>query len=256
MTIDLQGRVAIVTGASRGIGRAIALAYAEAGASVVVASRKTEGVEAVAGEISASGGKALAVAAHVGQDEAVAGLVDRALEVFGGIDILVNNAGTNPQFGPLLTATAGQWDKTFEVNLRSAFLLTQRVAPHMQARGGGKVINMASIAGLHPSLGMGIYGITKAGLIMLTRVLARELGPDNIQVNALAPGVIKTRLSRALWETPDLAATLTRSTPLGRLGDADDVVGAALFLASSLSDYVTGEILVVDGGMSLVGGIG
>jgi len=256
MSIDLQGRVAIVTGGSRGIGRAIALAYAEAGAKVVVASRKQEGVEAVAGEITAHGGTALAVAAHVGQEEAVASIVDRALGEFGGIDVLVNNAGTNPHFGPLLSATPAQWDKILEVNLRSAFLLTQRVVPHLQARGGGKIINMASVAGLHPSLGMGIYGISKAGLIMLTRVLARELGPHNIQVNALAPGVIKTRLSSALWESAELADTLTRSTPLGRLGEVEDVVGAALFLASSLSDYITGETLVVDGGMSLVGGIG
>jgi NAD(P)-dependent dehydrogenase (short-subunit alcohol dehydrogenase family) len=256
MSIDLQGRVAIVTGASRGIGRAIALAYAEAGVSVVVASRKQEGVDAVAGEIAARGGKALAVATHVGQEDAVASLVERAVEAFGGIDILVNNAGTNPHFGPALTATSAQWDKILEVNLRSAFLLTRRVVPHMQARGGGKILNMASLAGLHPSMGMGIYGISKAGLIMLTRVLARELGPDNIQVNALAPGVIKTRFSSPLWESPDVAEMLTRSTPLGRLGEVDDVVGAALFLASPLSDYVTGEILVIDGGMNLVGGIG
>jgi NAD(P)-dependent dehydrogenase (short-subunit alcohol dehydrogenase family) len=256
MSIDLQGRVAIVTGASRGIGRAIALAYAEAGVSVVVASRKQEGVDAVAGEIAARGGKALAVATHVGQEDAVVSLVERAVEAFGGIDILVNNAGTNPHFGPALTATSAQWDKILEVNLRSAFLLTRRVVPHMQARGGGKILNMASLAGLHPSMGMGIYGISKAGLIMLTRVLARELGPDNIQVNALAPGVIKTRFSSPLWESPDVAEMLTRSTPLGRLGEVDDVVGAALFLASPLSDYVTGEILVIDGGMNLVGGIG
>jgi NAD(P)-dependent dehydrogenase (short-subunit alcohol dehydrogenase family) len=256
MSVDLSGRVAIVTGASRGIGRAIALAFARAGARVALASRKLEGLEEVAREIVAGGGNALAVATHVGQEEAVGALVERTVEAFGGIDILVNNAGTNPHFGPVLTATTAQWDKILEVNLRSAFLLIQRALPHLDARGGGKIINMASVAGLHPSLGMGIYGISKAGLIMLTHVLARELGPQHIQVNAIAPGVIKTRLSSALWESPDLAEALTRSTPLGRLGDVDDVVGAALYLASSLSDYVTGEVLVVDGGMSLVGGIG
>jgi NAD(P)-dependent dehydrogenase (short-subunit alcohol dehydrogenase family) len=256
MSVDLSGRVAIITGASRGIGRAIALAFAKAGGRVALASRKQEGLEEVAREIEASGGNALAVATHVGQEEAVEALVERTVEAFGGIDILVNNAGTNPHFGPVLTATTAQWDKILEVNLRSAFLLIQRALPHLEARGGGKIINMASVAGLHPSLGMGIYGISKAGLIMLTRVLARELGPQHIQVNAIAPGVIKTRLSSALWESPDLAEALTRSTPLGRLGEVDDVVGAALYLASSLSDYVTGEVLVVDGGMSLVGGIG
>jgi NAD(P)-dependent dehydrogenase (short-subunit alcohol dehydrogenase family) len=256
MSVDLSGRVAIITGASRGIGRAIALAFAKAGARVALASRKAEGLEEVAREIEAGGGNALAVATHVGQEDAVEALIERTVEAFGGIDILVNNAGTNPHFGPVLTATTAQWDKILEVNLRSAFLLIQRALPHLEARGGGKIINMASVAGLHPSLGMGIYGISKAGLIMLTHVLARELGPQHIQVNAIAPGVIKTRLSSALWESPDLAEALTRSTPLGRLGDVDDVVGAALYLASSLSDYVTGEVLVVDGGMSLVGGIG
>src|SRR3990172_3700166 len=150
MSIDLQGRVAIVTGGSRGIGRAIALAYAEAGAKVVVASRKQEGVEAVAGEITAHGGTALAVAAHVGQEEAVASIVDRALGQFCGIDVLVNTAGTNPHCGPLLSATPAQWDKILEVNLRTAFLLTQRVVPHLQARGGGKIINIASVPRLHP----------------------------------------------------------------------------------------------------------
>jgi NAD(P)-dependent dehydrogenase (short-subunit alcohol dehydrogenase family) len=256
MTLDLSGRVALVTGASRGIGKAIALSFAGAGARVVVASRKQEAVDDVAREVEAAGGSALAVAAHVGDEAAVAELVDRAAQAFGGIDILVNNAATNPHFGPVLSATPGQWDKIHEVNLRSAFLLTQKSLPYMEARGGGKVINMASVAGINPSTGMGVYGIFKAGLIMLTRTLARELGPLNIQVNALAPGVIKTRFSSALWESEDLAEAITRSTPLGRLGEPSDVVGAALFLASPLSDYVTGEILVVDGGLSLSGGIG
>lgn len=256
MTIELTGRVAIVTGASRGIGREIALALAEAGAKVVVASRKQEGVEAVAAEIRQRGGTALAVAAHVGQEEAVAALVDKSVEAFGGVDIAVNNAGTNPQFGPLLEATDSQWDKILEVNLKGAFYLIQRVVPSMQARGGGKIINMASVAGLRPSPAMGIYGVSKAGLIMLTRVMALELGPLNIQVNALAPGVIKTRFSSALWEAPEIAESVVRATPLGRLGETKDVVGAALFLASSLSDFVTGEVLLIDGGMNLSGGFG
>jgi len=253
---SLTDKVAVVTGGSRGIGRAIALAYSQAGAAVVVASRKAEGVEAVAAEIRQAGGRALAVAAHVGQEEAVAALVARTVEAFGGIDIVVNNAGTNPHFGPLLTASASQWDKILEVNLRGAFLLSQQAVPHMRTRGGGKILNVASLAGLRPSPGMGIYSVSKAGLIMLTQVLARELGPDNIQVNAIAPGVIKTRLSSALWEEPSLAEGLAAGTPLGRLGEVEDVVGAALYLASPLSDYVTGEVIVIDGGLSLMGGIG
>ncbi len=256
MTFALTDKVAIVTGGSRGIGRAIALAFSRAGAAVVVASRKQEGVEAVAAEIRAAGGRALAVAAHVGQEEAVAALVERTVESFGGVDIVVNNAGTNPHFGPLLTASPAQWDKILEVNLRGAFLLSRQAVPHMKARGGGKILNVASLAGLRPSPGMGVYSVSKAGLIMLTQVLARELGPDKIQVNAIAPGVIKTRLSRALWEAPAMADGLAASTPLGRLGEVDDVVGAALYLVSPLSDYVTGEVIVIDGGMNLMGGIG
>lgn len=255
MQFDLTGRVAIVTGASRGIGKGIALAFAHAGASVVLASRRQEGVDAVAAEIREQGGVALAVGTHMGREEAVAALVEKAVQTFGGVDIAVNNAGTNPHFGPLLTATVSQWDKTLEVNLKGAFYLVQRVVPIMEGRGGGKIINVASVAGIRPMPAMGVYGVSKAGLIMLTQVLAKELGPSNIQVNALAPGVIKTRLSSALWETPEIADRLVNATPLGRIGETDDVVGAALFLASSLSNYVTGTILLVDGGMSLSGGI-
>jgi NAD(P)-dependent dehydrogenase (short-subunit alcohol dehydrogenase family) len=250
---DLTAKVAIITGGSRGIGREIALALAEAGAKVVVASRKQEGVDEVAAEIEKQGGTALAIAAHMGQEEAVATLVERTVEAFGGVDIAVNNAGTNPHFGPLVTATAAQWDKIMEVNLRGAFFLCRQVIPVMQERGGGKIINMASIAGVKPQPAMGIYSVSKAGLIMLTQVLAQELGPFNIQVNALAPGVIKTRFSSVLWQTPSIAEAIEEHTPLGRLGAVEDVVGAALYLASPLSDYVTGAVLPIDGGMNVAG---
>jgi NAD(P)-dependent dehydrogenase (short-subunit alcohol dehydrogenase family) len=253
---DLTDKVAIITGGSRGIGRALALALAEAGATVVVASRKQEGVDAVAAKIEAQGGQALAVAVHVGQEETLTALVERVVDVFGGVDILVNNAATNPHFGPLMTATASQWDKIMQVNLRSAFLLTQKVVPVMKERGGGKVVNVASLAGVKPSPAMGVYSVSKAGLIMLTQVWAQELGPFNIQVNAIAPGVIKTRFSSALWQTPTIAQAVQGSTPLGRLGEVEDVVGAVLYLASPLSDYVTGTVLLIDGGMNVAGGIG
>jgi NAD(P)-dependent dehydrogenase (short-subunit alcohol dehydrogenase family) len=253
---DLTDKVAIITGGSRGIGRAMALAFVDAGAKVVVASRKQAGVNGVAAEIKARGGTALAVAAHVGDEEAVAALVERTVEAFGGVDIAVNNAGTNPHFGPLMTATAAQWDKIMEVNLRGAFFLSQRVVPVMQERGGGKIINVASVAGVRPSPAMGIYSVSKAGLIMLTQVWAQELGPFNIQVNAIAPGVIKTRFSSALWQTPAVAQAVEKSTPLGRLGEIEDIVGAALYLASPLSNYVTGAVLLIDGGMNVAGGIG
>jgi NAD(P)-dependent dehydrogenase (short-subunit alcohol dehydrogenase family) len=256
MVFDLTDKVAVVTGGSRGIGRAIALAYAQAGAQLVLASRKLEGVEAVAAEIRGRGGQALAVAAHMGQEDDVAGLVARAVEAFGGVDIAVSNAATNPHFGPILSASSSQWDKIHAVNLKGAFLLAQQVAPHMKARGGGSLLLMASLAGLRPSTGMGVYSVFKAGLIMLTQVLARELAPDRIRVNALAPGVIRTRFSSALWESPEVAESIVAATPLGRLGEVDDVVGAALYLASPLSAYVTGEVLVIDGGLNLSGGIG
>ncbi len=253
---DLADKVAIVTGGSRGLGREIALAFAKAGAKVVVASRKLEGVEGVAAEIEAQGGTALAVAAHVGSEDAVAALVERTVEAYGGVDIALNNAGTNPHFGPVTTATASQWDKIIEVNVRGAFFLCQQVMPIMQERGGGKIINMASVAGIKPQPGMGVYSVSKAGLIMLTQVLAQELGQFNIQVNAIAPGVIKTRFSSVLWQTPALAESIQKHTPLGRLGEVDDVVGAALYLASPLSNYVTGTVLLIDGGMHVAGFVG
>jgi NAD(P)-dependent dehydrogenase (short-subunit alcohol dehydrogenase family) len=256
MTYDLTDRVVIITGGSRGIGRAMALAFAEAGAKVVVASRKQEGVDAVAAEIESRGGTALAIATHMGQEEAVAALVQRTVETFGGVDIAINNAATNPHFGPALTATSALWDKILEVNLRGAFFLCQQVAPIMEARGGGVIINVVSTSGIRPSLGLGIYSISKAGLIMMTKVLAMELGPSKIRVNAIAPGVVKTHFSRALWESEAIAQVVRDATPLGRLGEPDDIVGAALFLASPLSSFVNGEILIIDGGMNVSGGMG
>ncbi len=248
---SLAGKVAIITGASRGIGRAIALRLAEAGASVTVCSRKLENVEKVAEEIRAAGGEALAVQAHVGYADQVEAMVERTVETFGRVDIAVNNAATNPHFGPILTADEAQWDKILDTNLKSVFRVAKAVAPHMRAQGGGKIVNISSIAGLRPSPAMGIYSVSKAGVIMLTQVLALELAPDNIQVNAIAPGVIKTRFSQVLWQTPQLAEPILKGTPLGRFGEPEDVAGLALFLASPASDYVTGAVFVVDGGMSV-----
>jgi NAD(P)-dependent dehydrogenase (short-subunit alcohol dehydrogenase family) len=248
---SLEGKVALITGASRGIGRAIALRFAQAGANVVVSSRKLESVQAVAGEIAASGGRALAVQAHVGQSDDVAALVAQAVEAFGRVDIAVNNAATNPHFGPLLTADEGQWDKILDTNAKGAFRLCKAVVPPMEAQGGGKIINLTSVAGLRPSPGMGLYGISKAAIIMLTQVLAVELGPANIQVNAIAPGVIKTRFSQLLWQTPQVSESILAHLPLGRFGEPEDVAGLALYLAAPASDYVTGAVFVVDGGMNV-----
>lgn len=252
---SLTGEVAIITGASRGIGRAIALRLAQAGARVTVCSRKLENVEKVAEEIRAAGGEALAVQAHVGYADQVEAMVERAVEAFGRVDIAVNNAATNPHFGPILTADEGQWDKILDTNLKSVFRVAKAVAPHMKARGGGKIINVASVAGLRPFPAMGIYSVSKAGVIMLTQVLALELASDNIQVNCIAPGVIKTRFSQVLWQTPQLAEPILKGTPLGRFGKPEDVAGLALFLASPASDYVTGAVFVVDGGINVASGV-
>lgn len=247
----LQGRVAIVTGASRGIGRAIALRLAQAGACVALCCRKLEGVEAVAREIREAGAQALAVQAHIGHSPEVQALVEKTLEAYGRVDIMVNNAATNPHFGPVLSASEEQWDKVLDTNAKGVFRICKAVAPHMEAQGGGKIINLVSIAGLRPSPGMGLYGLSKAVIILLTQQLAVELGPSNIQVNAIAPGVIKTRFSQLLWQTPGLSERVLAHTPLGRFGEPEDVAGLALFLASSASDYVTGAVLAVDGGLNV-----
>ncbi len=248
-TADLRGKVALITGASRGIGRAIAEAYAAAGARVVLAARKPEGLEATAEAIRQQGGEALAVPTHVGHPDQVDALVARAVEAFGGIDILVNNAATNPHFGPMLTAEPSHWDKTFEVNVKGYFYTARACHPHMKRRGGGKIINVASIAGVRPQPGMGVYCVTKAAVLMLTEVLAAELAPDNIQVNALVPGFIRTRFSRVLWETPALHDAIVQQIPQRRMAEPEELVGLALFLASRASDYMTGAALPIDGGL-------
>jgi NAD(P)-dependent dehydrogenase (short-subunit alcohol dehydrogenase family) len=252
---DLQKKVAIITGASKGIGKAIALVYARAGAKVTVSSRKMESLVKVAEEIEAEGGQALAYQAHMGEMDQVDDLVAQTVEKWGRVDVAVNNAATNPHFGPLLTADEGQLDKILDVNLKGYFRLCKAVLPTMREQGGGKIINISSVAGLQPGFYMGAYSISKAGVMMLTQVLARELGEYNIQVNAIAPGVIKTKFSRALWENEAMMSKFEETTPLSRIGNPEDVVGAALYFASAASDWVTGTIMVVDGGASVGTGI-
>ncbi|MFN8473563.1 MAG: glucose 1-dehydrogenase [Anaerolineae bacterium] len=248
MSFSLEGRVAIVTGGSRGIGQGIAEAFGQAGAAVVVTARSLDRVEPVAKGIEAAGGRALAIACHTGHDDQVKALIDTTRERFGRLDILVNNAATNPHFGPAITAEPSIWAKTLDTNVLGYLRVAQAAVPAMQAVGGGKIINVASTAGINPMPGLGVYAVSKAAVIMLTKVLAVELGHMNIQVNAVAPGVIKTRFSQVLWQTPEIASRVLQETPAGRIGEVDDVTGAMLYFASSASDYTTGTVLVIDGG--------
>ncbi len=245
---DLSGRVALVTGASRGIGSAIAEALAEHGAQVVLSSRKQSDLDKEAERINdLYPERATAIAAHAGRPEDLERLVAATMERFSRIDILVNNAATNPYFGPVLGAEVGAWDKTFEVNLRGVFLLTKLVHEAWMESHGGAIVNIASIGGLRPGLGLGVYNITKAGVIMLTRQLARELG-GTVRVNAVAPGLIKTRFAEALWGNQEILDRVLAQNPMGRIGVPEEVAAAVLFLASDAASYVNGEVLVVDGG--------
>jgi len=244
---SLEGKVALVTGGSRGIGRASALAMADAGAHVVVSSRKIADLEPVAEEIKAKGVKSLAIAAHNAKIEESQALVERAVKEFGRIDILMNNAGTNPFYGPLMDQDEKTYDVTMNVNLKGILFLSQFAAKIMKGQGGGSIINISSIGGLRAG-DLGVYSVTKAALIMLTEVMAKEWGQYNIRANAIAPGIIKTRLSEALWKDPDVNKKALGQIPMMRLGEPEEIAGAVVFLASPAGSYITGATLVIDGG--------
>ncbi|MDQ2942134.1 MAG: SDR family oxidoreductase [Candidatus Dormibacteraeota bacterium] len=245
---DLSGRVALVTGASRGIGSAIANALVEQGAQVVLSSRKQADLDEEAARINVQyPERATAIAAHAGRPDDLERLVKSVMERFARIDILVNNAGTNPYFGPVLGADLSIWDKTFEVNLRGVFLLTKLVYEACMETHGGAVVNVASVGGLRPGIGLGVYNVTKAGVVMLTRQLARELG-GKVRVNAVAPGLIKTRFAEALWGNEAILERVLASNPMGRIGVPDEVGGVVAFLASDAASYINGEVIAIDGG--------
>ena len=250
-SLRLDDKVAVVTGASRGIGRAIAEAYAAAGARVVLASRTQADLDAVAQAITDGGGHALAVAAHTGDDDAVAALLERVTDEWGGVDVLVNNAATNPHFGPILSSDASHWDKTYDVNVKGYFRMIQACAPSMTARGGGSVVNVASVAGERPLPGMGVYCVSKAAVLMLTEVLAAELAPA-VRVNAMVPGFVKTQFSSVLWKDDASATQLKQLIPLDRIAEPEELAPLALYLASDASRFVTGARFRIDGGQ-LVG---
>ncbi|GAC1364157.1 MAG: SDR family oxidoreductase [Polyangiales bacterium] len=252
--IHLEGKVAIVTGGSRGIGEAIARAYAAHGAKVVVASRKLEGVEKVAAAIRESGGEAHAVAFHAGEREAPQRLVEATVARFGKVDVLVNNAATNPHFGPFLTVDAGQWDKTFDVNLRGYFEAIRAVVRHLSDRGApGAIVNVASIVALGGAPLQGVYAMTKAAIVSMTQTLAIELAPMTVRVNAIAPGIIETKFAAALTSNPQISEVVLARAPIKRFGKPSELAGAALYLASDAASYVTGHTLVVDGGFTIAG---
>ncbi len=247
--IDFAGKTALVTGGSRGLGLSIAEALAEKGAQIAICGRKQENLDAAVRELEAKGLKAFARPAHMGKSEQVDALFDDIREHFDRLDILVNNVGMNLPTPTVADLDEGLWDKILEGNLKSAFLASRRAVPLMKGQGGGRIVNISSIAAHKASPGMGVYCVAKAGLEMLTRVLAKELAADRISVNAVAPGMIRTGFSKPFWGNEALLADLTATIPMGRIAETEDVVGAVLFLCSSWAGYITGEVVNVDGGV-------
>lgn len=250
---DLTGKVAIVTGSSRGIGRASAEALADAGAKVVISSRKQDACDEVAAAINAKHGEgtALAVAASISDKEALQHLVAETRRVFGRVDVLVCNAASNPYYGPLEGIADDQFRKILDNNILSNHWLIQMVAPEMRERREGSIVIISSIGGLRGSPVIGAYNVSKAADLQLARNYAVEFGPDNVRVNCIAPGLIKTDFARALWEDPERAKATNSTTPLRRIGEPEEIAGAVVYLASRASAFMTGQAMVIDGGVTI-----
>jgi len=248
VNFSLKGKNALVTGASRGIGEAIARTFAANGARVMLASRKQEDLDKVAGDIKKAGGAALAMACHTGQLAQINALLEKTAAEFGRIDILVNNAATNPYFGDVLGISESQFDKTFEVNVKGYYFMAQGAAKRMVKQGGGCIINVASIAGLIGPPMQGVYGMTKAAVILMTKAFAKELGPFKVRCNAICPGLTETKFSKVLIETKAIHDLAITQIPLKRHAQPSELAGAALYLASDAASFTTGAILAVDGG--------
>lgn len=246
--IDFSGKVALVTGGSRGLGKDIALAMAERGAKVAVCGRKKENLDQAQEDFKKRGLEVMAMAANVGRSDEVRALIQSVDEKYGRLDILVNNVGTNILTPSVAEADEGLWNKIMDTSLKSVFLVSAHSVVLMKKAGGGKIINISSIAARKASRGMGIYCVAKAGLEMLTRVMAVELAVEHINVNAVAPSMIRTRFSQPLWSNEGLYHEILKTIPMGRIAETNDVVGAVLFLASGLSGFITGEVITVDGG--------
>jgi NAD(P)-dependent dehydrogenase (short-subunit alcohol dehydrogenase family) len=250
MNVSLEDNVALVTGGSRGIGKAIALGLARAGADVVIASRKLSDLQKVADEIGSLGRNALALPAHVAKIEEIDTLVNKVIDTFGKIDILVNNAGFNPVMDSALDIDERAWDVIMNLNLKGLFFLSQAVARLMRQHGGGKIVNISSVEGITPTI-LPVYSISKAGIIMATKVMAKEWAQYNIRVNAVAPGLTKTRFSEALWGNEQILQAAMSRTPMARIAEPEDMVGTVLYLTSDLASHVTGQIVAVDGGYTI-----
>lgn len=250
---DLTGKVAIITGASKGIGERMARGLAEFGAKVIVSSRKQEAVDIVSEVICQDGYEAKGIACHVGQVDQLRNLIDRTVELYGGVDILINNAATNPTFGPIAETDDAVFDKIMDVNVKAPFQLCNMVYPIMKKRGGGSIINIASVEGMKPSFGLGLYSVSKAALIMLTKNQAKEWGNDGIRVNAICPGLVKTKFSSAIWQNDHILNQVEKHLPAGRMAMPDEMAGLAVFLASEASSYCTGSVFTADGGHMIAG---
>jgi len=251
---DLKGKVAIVTGASKGIGESIARGLAEFGAKVVISSRNQEAIDQVVNNLRSDGLEAKGIACHVGDVLHLHNLLEQTVETYGGVDILVNNAATNPYYGTLENMDQGLFDKIMHINLKAPFLLANLCYPLMKKRGGGSIINIASVEGMKPSAGLGLYSVSKAALIMLTKSQAVEWGKHGIRSNAICPGLVKTKFSAALWQNEKLLDQITRHLPTGRMALPDELSGLACFLASDASSYCTGSVFTADGGHMVAGG--
>ena len=247
---DLAGKVAVVTGSSRGIGRAIAERLAEHGAKVVVSSRKPDACEQVAGGIRDRGGEARVIPCHIGRKEELQALVDQTAAHWGGIDVLVCNAAVNPYFGPAAGIPDDAYDRIMNTNVRSNFWLCNMVLPGMASRGGGSIIVVSSIAGLRGTPTLAVYGLSKAADVQLVRNVAVEWGRHGVRANCIAPGLVRTDFARALWEDPENLKRRTRDTPLQRIGEPDEIAGAAVFLAAPAGSFMTGQTIVIDGGVT------
>lgn len=248
---SLEGKVAVITGASKGIGAAIAFAMSEFGAKVVVSSRKQESVDEVAKEINDSGGEAIGISCNTGKKDEIENLVQNTVSHYGAIDILVNNAATNPVFGPIIQTDEAAYEKIMSVNVKGPFELSKLVYPEMVKRGGGAIINISSIGGLSPEHLLGIYSVSKAALISLTKVLAKEWGKDGIRANVICPGLIKTKFSEPLWNNEKIRNIMMKQLPIAKIGEPEEIAGMALFLASDASSYCTGGVFTADGGYTI-----